>query len=173
MKNLIKYLMGFIFFSPVICCSQSNKNPYSETIRPNIKAKLDSLYPKATLQVVLNDKYVSDSTQVIEVTCHCDETSGMIIMTFDTNGNFLNKEVHYHSQKNLPEAIVKYVQKNTNDSVKFAPNYMEKYYNNKGEVSYGIMEDYSPNDWTYQGYMLKFKPDGELISKEALPHYGR
>lgn len=162
-------LISLVCILTLINSCFGQRGRYKDNIRPNIKAKIDSLYPHATIRIIYNDKYVTDSTQEIEVTCHCDEADGMIILVFDTNANLLYKEAHYHSQKNLPDTIVKYMLKDTAHGVKFITNYMLKCYNNKGELSYGIIEDYSPQPWYFKEYMLKFKPTGELISKEEMP----
>src|SRR5580698_9226085 len=93
------------------CQSQGIK--YRDKIRPKVKAKLDSLYPYATSDIVLFDKYVSDTTQEIRINCHCDETKGMIKLVFDTNGNLLNKEIHFTTINGLPDTIVNYMKRNT------------------------------------------------------------
>lgn len=91
----------------------------------------------------------------------------MIVLIFDTNGNVLNKEVHYNSIKDLPDTIVHYMKKNTSSHIRFFNNYMIEYINNKGEISYGIVMLESPNAWSQSQYILRFKNSGELISKEG------
>jgi len=163
-KELIVFvcLIAFINF----CKGQTGK--YREQLRPKIKAKLDSLYPHATSEISLNNPFLSDTTQTVSINCHCDETEGAIILVFDTNTNVLYKEVHFHSQKNLPDTIIKYMQKDTTKGAKYITDYMLKCYDRKGKLSYGIIERYAPEQWHETEYMLKFKPSGELISKEEM-----
>jgi hypothetical protein len=143
------------------CLGQTGK--YRDKLRPNVQAKLDSLYPHATSYIVLNDKYVSDTTQETSINCHCPETTDMIKLVFDTNANILYKEVHYYgSLAGLPDTISRYIEKNTGPKIKFSTEF-DRCINKKGEISYNIymQESFTP-------YILKFKPSGKLISKEIL-----
>jgi len=157
MKKQTKQLIGFILTITIANCCLGQNNLYKHKVRPLVQAKIDSMYPKA----VVTDLFESDSLQAMQINCHCEETSGMIILVFDTNGSLQNKEVHYHSLKGLPDAIVNYMKTNTSSTCTFINDYYVKYSNNKGEISYGIMMNRS--------YILKFKSNGEFISKEAIP----
>jgi len=169
-KAIIATIIIIIFIEP-FCQSQNIQ--YSNSLRPKVLLKLDSLYPHATGRVIFNDKYVSNSTQEIQINCHCDETKGMIKLVFDTNGNLQSKEVHYYGSLNgLPDTILNYMKKNESSTVKFDKKNMIKYYNNKEEVSYGIIMNYSPNTWSMDQYILKFKSNGELVSKDEVPKEG-
>jgi len=170
MKTLKKHLFGLILIIIMVNCCQSQNLEFGSELRAKIKAKLDSLYPHATGNVVIfrNDKFVSGANQEMQINCHCDESDGMITLVFDTNGNLLNKEVEYTSFKNLPDTIVSYMKKNASPTVKFSNGYM-KYTNKQGEISYGITVEESPHPWILSEYFLKFKSSGELISKEAIP----
>lgn len=164
-----KYILSLILTIIIVSCCQSQSMQYRNRIRPKVKAKLDSLYPQATSNIVLNDKYVSDTTQEININCHCEETTDMITLVFDTNGKLRYKEVHYTSIKNLPDTIVSYMKENASDTVKFINNYMIKSINNRGEILYGIIVYKTPHSWIRRGYILWFKSSGELISKEEIP----
>jgi len=157
-KVNITTLVLFVFFSP-FCQSQNVQ--YRSKLRPVVKEKFDSLYPHAT-DVELDQSSIHDTTQIIRFNCNCDKTIDAITLVFDTNGNLLNKEVHYYGSLNgLPDAIVNYMKTNTSSTCTFINDYYVKYSNNKGEISYGIMMNRS--------YILRFKSTGELISKDAIP----
>jgi len=162
-----KYLLWLVFIIVGTNHCQSQIQ-YGNELKAKIRSKLDSLYPHASGNVVFNDKYVSDTTQEIEINCHCDEANGMIVLVFDINGNLLNKDIHYIPMNKLPDTIANYIKKSASPAIKFVNDYI-KCINNKGELSYGIIEDYTPQPWYFKEYMLKFKPTGELISKEELP----
>ncbi len=164
-KKLAITLILSSFFAVSFCQGQNIQ--YRSKIRPNVKAKLDSLYPHAR-GILLDQSRVYDTIQIIRLGCNCEETKGMIILTFDTNANLLNKEVHYNFIKDLPDTVVSYMKKNTSPTVKFLNNFMSKSINNKGEISYGIyMTEIGATGYnSYDEYILKFKPTGELISKE-------
>lgn len=167
MRAIKNILLIFAFLMTLINCCKSQSNQYKSKLRPRVAAKLDSLYPNATKNLV-----ESDSIQKLDINCHCPETVGMIILTFDTNGNLLNKEVHYYYAsiiKYLPDTIVGYMNKNASSTVKFNSNNMFKRINNKGEILYGIVSYESPHSWSETAYTLWFKPSGELISKEEMP----
>lgn len=163
-----KYILGIIVLVMVVHYSRAQESLYKNKVRPIVKAKIDSMYPQA----VVTDLLKSDSIQTMQINCYCSETNGMIILTFDTNGNLLRKEIHYGSLKGLPDTIMNYIQKNKSSQMEFL-NEMRKIVNNKGETYYEIIVNESPNDWTVESYILKFKSTGELISKKALPHYER
>lgn len=166
MENIRKYLLGLALLLSTVCYSQNNKKHYKESIPPNIRAKILSLYPKATLgRIVRCNEHVSDTTQVVSVDCHCAETDGIIILTLDTNGNILIKEIDYNSLQRLPDTISHYIQKNKGPDVQFF-NEMRKIVNNKGETYYEILMDERLNTRT-QSYILRFKSTGELISKKT------
>jgi len=117
-KANIVTLVLFVFFSP-FC--QSQHIQYRSKLRPLVKAKLDSLYPHAKSRVAYYDKYASDTTIEIQIAnCNCTETNDMIILVFDTNGNLLNKEVHYYgSLDGLPDTILSYIKKTESSTAQF------------------------------------------------------
>lgn len=164
--RIITVIIIMLLLGASFCQSQNIQ--YSSSIRPKVKTKLDSIYPHATGSVVFNDKYVSDTTQEIEINCHCGETMGRIVLVFDTNGNFLNKDVYFNSLTDLPDTILSYMKKNESQIDRFDYDHMVKSINNKGEISYNInMLERSTTAYSVsQGYILKFKSSGELISKE-------
>jgi hypothetical protein len=164
-----KYILLVLAFVASFCQSQNIQ--YRSKIRPNVKAKLDSLYPHAS-GIILEQAIVSDTTQTIAFGCNCEESKGMIILTFDTNANLLNKDVHFHTMKDLPDTIINYIKMNTSLTCKFINNFMIKSVNNRGEIRYEIIMNYSPNTRTTDQYILKFKSNGELISKEEMPKEG-
>ncbi len=167
MKTVKTIIASITLIAFIIPCCRSQNIEYRYKIRPNIKAKIDSIYPKATISIVLNDTYVSDTTQEIDVNCHCKETISTIILVFDTNANLLEKEVHYPDMKNLPDTILNYMKKNSSKSVKFSFGFMIKCINSKGEISYVISKTEGITSYDAgTEYYLKFKPTGELISKE-------
>lgn len=165
MKIQTKQLIGFILIITIANCCLGQNSLYKNKVRPVVQAKIDSMYPKAVITYI----YESDSLQKMQINCHCDETVGMIILVFDTNGNFQSKEVHYYGSLNgLPDTILNYIKKNESTTIKFDKKNTMKYYNNKGEVSYGIdMWEFTP--WSRTDYILKFKSTGEFISKELIP----
>jgi hypothetical protein len=156
-----------LLFSLTFCQSQNVQ--YRGKLRPAVKAKLYSLYPNAT-GAEIDQSSIHDSIQIIRLNCNCKETSGMIVLVFDTNGNLLNKDIHFNSMKGLSAAIVNYIKTNTSPNEGFINNFYIKSINNKGEISYGIDMWESPGSWSRTDYRLKFKPTGELISKEVIPH---
>jgi hypothetical protein len=159
-KVFITIIIMIVYIVP-FCHGQNTQ--YSYKLRPKVKAKLDSLYPHATSDIVLYDKYVSDTTQEIRINCHCDETKGMIKLVFDTNGNLLNKEIHFTTINGLPDTIVNYMKRNTSKNCIFPKDYMIKIINNKGEISYGIiLQEFATE------YLLWFKGSGEFMYREAL-----
>jgi len=160
-KHIVLLSISLFFF--VFCQGQSVK--HRETLHPKVKTTILSLYPNATSEIVLDTKYVSDTTQEVSINCHCTETAGQILLVIDTNGDLLNKEVHYHSSKGLPDAIVNYMKKNTSPTCMFTSDEYMKYINKKGEISYGIYMNNS--------YILKLKSNGEYISKEKIPEMER
>jgi hypothetical protein len=89
-------------------------------------------------------------------------------LVFDTNGNLLNKDVHYNFIKELPDAIVNYMKKHTSATCGFFNNFMIRGINNKGEITYCIDMWESPNPSSRSDYRLRFKSTGELISKENI-----
>lgn len=164
-RTIIVTIVMLLFVAP-FCQSQNIQ--YSNSLRPKVKIKLDSLYPHATGSVVFNDKYVSDTTQEIEIHCHCGETMGKIVLVFDTNGNFLNKDVYFNSLAGLPDTILSYMKRKQSQIDRFDYGHMVKSINNKGEVRYSInmLERSTTAYQVSQDYILKFKSSGELISKE-------
>ena len=169
MKNLKTTLIVFVLSmtSMNFCLGQTGE--YRFRLRTKVKAKLDSLYPNATNHIVLNDIYVSDSTQEISINCHCPETEDMIKLVFDTNGNLRNKEVHYYGAlTGLPDTILHYISKNESPTMKFDKKNMAKYYDNKDNIYYGVYVVETLSHWEVKEYILKFKPTGELISKEEV-----
>jgi hypothetical protein len=166
LKASIATLVFFVFFLP-FCQSQNIQ--YRKRMLPKVKKELDSIYPIAS-NISVYQSRIHDSIQMIRLVCNCHDTSDLIVLVFDTNGNVLNKEVHYYGSLNgLPDTILNYIKNNESPTVKFNKKNMIKYYNNKGEMSYGIYMNYSPNSWTLHQYILKFKSNGEFISKEEIP----
>ncbi len=158
MKTNIATLVLIVFFLP-FCQGQNIQ--YRSKIRPIVKAKFDSLYPHAT-DVELDQSSIHDTTQILRFNCNCDKTIDQIILVFDTNGNLLNQDVHYYGSLNgLPDTIVNYMKKNTASKCTFLMDEYSKYINKKGEISYGVIMNRS--------YILKFKSNGEFISKETIP----
>jgi|HubBroStandDraft_1064217.scaffolds.fasta_scaffold651969_1 hypothetical protein len=171
--NRNKYIITAIVALLIVNCCQSQNGKYRLKLRQKVKITLDSLYPHATSDIVLNDKYVSDTTQEISVNCHCEETLGQIILVFDTNGNLIEKDVHYNFIKDLPDTIINYMKKNTSSTCGFFNDFMIKFFDSKGEMTYGIeMWQYStaPGYPFKELYILKFKGSGELISKKEDPY---
>jgi hypothetical protein len=169
MKAIKKLIITIVLIILVAPFCQSQNIQYRSKLRPTVKTKLDSLYPHAT-DVILNQNTIHDTTQIVSLNCNCQDTSDMIILVFDTNGNLQSKEVHYYGSLNgLPDTILNYIKKNESSAVEFNKKNMMKYYNNKGEISYGIIMYYSPHSWSEESYTLKFKSTGELISKELIP----
>ncbi len=166
MKMIKKYIAICTLLLLLLPFCQGQSMKYRDKIRPNVKAKLDSLYPHAT-GIILDQSSIHDTTQILSINCNCLETSGMIVLQFDTNGNLLNKDVHFHSIKDLPDTIVSYMKKNTSPKCGFATNFMIKSINNKGNISYSIMMWESPGSWSRSNYILKFKSSGEIISKKS------
>jgi hypothetical protein len=164
-KAIIATITVVLFVAPVC---QSQNIQYSNGLRPKVLMKLDSLYPHAIGRVIFNDRYVSNSTQEIQINCHCDEAVGMMILVFDTNGRLENKDIYFNSLNSLPDTILHYMKKNTSKTVTFNFNHMTKSINNKGEVSYYIDMWESPGYWSRTDYRLRFRSDGELISKENI-----
>jgi len=150
-------LVLFVFFSS-FCQSQNIQ--YRSKVRPVVKAKFDSLYPHAT-DVILNQSSIHDTTQMLTFNCNCDKNIDLITVVFDTNGNLQNEEVDYGSLNGLPDTIVNYMKKSTTPKCTFLIDEYSKYTNRKGEISYGIIMNRS--------YILKFKSNGEFISKETIP----
>jgi hypothetical protein len=162
-KNYRTLLILALIFLTYFCQGQNIQNRRSK-ILSSAKAKFDSLYPRARGIFW----HQTRDSETVQFGCNCEETVGMIILTFDTNGNVLNKEVHFDNIKNLPDTIINYMKKKSSKSVKFASDFMIKYISNKGEISYGIfMSETGGNGYnSYEEYILKFKPTGEFITKE-------
>jgi hypothetical protein len=162
MKIIKAIITTIIMMVLVIPFCRSQNMQYRYKLRPNVKAKLDSLYPHAT-NITVYKSLPTDTTQRMDINCRCDETTGMIVLLFDTNGNLLSKETHYHSINDLPNTIISYMEKNTAPNRKFDNDYMIKRTNNRGEMSYGIvMQEFAT------AYMLWFKSSGEFINREVM-----
>ena len=154
-------ILAFIFLT-YFCQGQNIQNRRSK-ILSSAKAKFDSLYPRARGIFW----HQTRDSETVQFGCNCEETKGGIILTFDTNGNILNKEVHYPDMKNLPDTILNYMKKNSSKSVKFSFGFMVKCINSKGEISYVISKTTGITKYDAgTEYYLKFKPTGELISSE-------
>jgi hypothetical protein len=170
MKTIRSFILLFLFSSCIIheCYCQPNK--YRGGIRPKVKHSLDSLYPYA--KPITLETYLSDTAQLVSLACNCPETKAAIILLFDTNGNLLNKEVHYQDMKNLPDTLAEYIKKNTTKYIGFHNNFMSKSINNKNEITYGIMMQETKiinGNPIEEDYILKFKSTGEFISKTDVP----
>jgi hypothetical protein len=164
-----------IIYQYILICTFSLLiiNHCKSEIFPKAKVKIDSLYPNATIGNMWM-KSPHDNTQDIEIKCNCQEFSGRMIITFDTNGNLLNKDMYVNSLKNLPDSILSYIKKNISETNRIDNGYMVKSINNKGEVNYSIQmlkrstNAYQATEW----YIIKFKSNGEFISKEKIPEDG-
>src|SRR5580692_13025551 len=76
-RNNMKFFISFIISLYFISFCQSQNIQYRSKIRPNVKAKLDSLYPHAS-GIILEQAIISDTTQTIAFGCNCAETIGAI-----------------------------------------------------------------------------------------------
>jgi hypothetical protein len=168
MKRKFNIMLILTLFIVTIC--QSQRIQYQTKLLPKVKQKLDSLYPNAT-EITFTQYPKLNISQTLWINCNCPETSDGIILTFDTNGNLLNKDIYFLDLKNLPDTIVNYIKKNASPSVRFDNRFMIKSITNKGEISYSIMmyQRYPGISLNTDRYILKFKSTGELISKEKQP----
>jgi hypothetical protein len=159
---------GVLLFSLLIshyCLSQNRTSHFS--MFPKVRAKLDSLYPHAS-KVILEINLVSDSIQTVDLKCNCKEDSGLMAITFDTNGNWLHKNTTI-AVKKLPNYIYTYLITNGFQNYRYREDVMMKSVDNKGEISYSINIAPPPVEGPTSGtlvYVLKFKSSGEFISNE-------
>jgi hypothetical protein len=167
----IRIIIATIIIIMSVLPGQCQNIEYGNRLRQKVKTKLDSLYPHASGRVIFNDKYVSDTTQEVEIKCNCQEFSDEMIIQFDTSGNLLIKDMYFGTLKGLPDTILTYMKRNTTEIVRFDFSHMIKSINSKGEVSYNItmLKRSTTSYQTSERYLLKFKSSGELISKELIP----
>jgi hypothetical protein len=140
---------------------------FRKDILPKVKATLYTLYPNAS-NVHPDRSYVNDSIQLVGFRCNCKEDSGLIAITFDTNGNWLRKDFKI-TVKELPNYIVTYIKNNRLQDYCYSQDEMMEIINSKGDVSYSINIAPPPIEGPTCGfwyYVLKFKSSGEFISKE-------
>jgi hypothetical protein len=165
MNKTMKYALMLLpaLFIAHIGHSQTKKE--RTKLMPKVKRTIDSLYPKAS-NINLKYSLSSDTTQQVYMHCNCPETTDMMVLVLDTNGILLSKELHYHTLKELPDTLVRYIKKNTSSTTKFYDNYMTKCIRSNGEIIYGIMVIENPNPTTRGSYLLRFKSSGEFVSKE-------
>jgi hypothetical protein len=167
-----KFIIGFISTLFIASLCQSQRIQYQTKLLPKVKQKLDSLYPNAT-EITFTQYPKLNTSQKLWINCNCPESSeDGIILTFDTNGNLLNKDITLHEDiKSLPDSIISYIKIHTTSDIGFYNNYFIKSINNKGEISYSIVmwEKYPKISLNTDRYILKFKSTGELISKEKQP----
>jgi len=167
-----KYIMVLALTLFIVPFCQSQRIQYQTKLLPNVKQKLDSLYPNAT-EITFTQYPKLNTSQKLWLNCNCPESSDGIILTFDTNGNLLNKDIYFLDLKNLPDTFVNYMKKNASPSVRFDNHYLVKSINNKGKISYSIMmyQRYPGISLNTDVYILKFESTGELISKEKQPDF--
>jgi hypothetical protein len=140
---------------------------FRKDILPKIKATLYTLYPNAS-NVHPDRSYVNDSIQLVGFRCNCKEDSGLIAIAFDTNGNWLYKDI-FISVKKFPIDITTYLVINGLQNYTYDKEVIMKIINSNGEISYSINIAPPPVEGPTCGfwyYVLKFKSSGEFISKE-------
>lgn len=160
-------LVALLFLIVHYCQSQNN---IRTAILPKIKAKIDFLYPNAANIHAGDISRVLDSTQLVFITCNCSEGLGDMYITFDTNGNILNKVV-FISKNDLPDSITHYINRDTTKRVRYIDRAIENV-DNKGNIYYKISKLYDfdgPSDGNWI-YVLKFNKDGGYISEEKQWH---
>jgi len=133
---------------------------------PKVLVKFNSLYPKATA-VFWHEKRLPDSVQRVDFDCNCQEGIGHLVITFDTTGGILEKDILV-SVKYLPGNILNYIENNYPNGFKYGD--IDKINDNSGGISYQVTllqtnpdGDILSGGWTY---ILKFKASGEYISVE-------
>ncbi|HXB12032.1 MAG TPA: hypothetical protein VNZ45_08615 [Bacteroidia bacterium] len=139
---------------------------FRKDILPKVKANLHRLYPNAS-HIYPAPSRVNDSIQLVRFNCNCKEDSSFMDITFDTNGNWIHKDIMI-SIKKLPTYIFTYLIDNGSQNYEYNENVIMKSVDNKGEISYSIniaekVEGPMIGRWIY---VLKFKSSGEFISKE-------
>ncbi len=127
-----------------------------------MEMKFDTLYLYAA-NIAWNKRLPSDNIQVVEFDCKCQEGLGHLIITFDTTGNILNKDILI-SKQDLPAPITTYIENNYPNEFEYRSIIKTM---NKGEISYtvymkqAVPDGNATSGWTY---ILKFKESGEFIS---------
>lgn len=162
--NSKRYLFTFLFTLLIVSYCESQFIPYRKEILPKIRAKIHSLYPRATNIRPGENSHIQDSTQVVTFKCNCPEDSNRFFITFDTNGNLLNEDI-YLPIKYLPDTIASHIKRDTAKHYRYS-DIIIKSLNNRGEVFYSIskwkiIDGPMAGNWIY---ILKFKDTGEYIS---------
>ncbi len=122
-----------------------------------VKAKIDSLYPKAS-----NFCWGGNYTNPLAIClrCNCSESDYTICIRFDSNANILNKDYFYLPIKDLPDPITNNLKLDTS----LVATYFKKSISKNGKITYSvyIAPSHGPDTWYY---IWKFTDSGELISK--------
>jgi hypothetical protein len=154
MKKTIANKIGTFIFTFIIV-----NNCLGQNMRPNVKIKLESLYPNA--KIIGGNQPIGEPQNIL-IYCNCPEFSGEIQLTFDTNANLMITEYFFDSLSSLPNAILSYIKSNSSKSVSFDSS-MAKSINYRGETYYNIFM--KENDIPYE---IKIKSTGEIISKTCI-----
>ncbi|HTA28516.1 MAG TPA: hypothetical protein VK809_12055 [Bacteroidia bacterium] len=159
--NYKRYIAVFVFTVLVVICCQSQNQP----VPPKIQHALDSLYPKAA-NTRWEDQPVNTTTRRVNFNCNCTEGNGYLRITFDVNGNIVNKDIDI-SEKDLPASVTNYIENNYPGSG-FRYGETSKQTTNSGGYNYRVeLLQTNPDGNVTDGgwiYILKFKASGEFIS---------
>jgi len=161
--NYVRYIAAFLFTVMIVNCCQSQTTVHGNVVPPaKVQLKFDSLYPHAyNMNWRLRQK--DESVQIISFDCNCEEGTGHLTITFDTNGTILGKETRIY-KTSLPGTIINYIENNYPNNFEYGDITKIK---NEGETSYKIdlkqdvPDGNATSGWTYT---LKFKASGEFVS---------
>jgi hypothetical protein len=161
--NYASYITTFLFSALVISSAESQNQP----VPPKIEQSFESLYPKA-INALWQDQPVNNTTRQVFFDCNCTEGSGHLKITFDANGNVVDKDIVI-TVKDLPGDVTSYIESNYPDNG-FMYGEITKIYVNTGTPNYRVeLLQANPDGTVTQGgwvYILKFKASGEFISMD-------
>jgi hypothetical protein len=159
--NYTRYLTTFLFIALIICTAKSQNQP----VPPKIEMAFDSVYPKATY-ALWEDQALNNTNRRVSFNCNCQEGSGHLKITFDANGNIVNKDMDI-SKNDLPGNIINYIESNY-PNTGFMYGEITKVAINTGTPSYRVeLLQMNPDGTVTDGgwiYILKFTSSGEFIS---------